>query len=302
MQFGDNLKALRNSRSLSQKELADALGFSFQSISKWERNESLPDIVTLIKIAEFFSTTTDSLLGFSPEEKFLSQFIDRSQADIYTAYPSDETKVTEKIVISVDAENRIYGIFFKAPNRPFKYYQRNSCDPFCEESTIIYENFYNLFSKEIVDNKKLGIPENGFLIAVSDNDFAAKKIMSFIIPEEYSDFLDSHVYSGYYDNQSGRSLFGDILKRGELDGITAELSGNGILLKKQAENVDPMSVNIEALAKIVRKELKKEHDKQIRQLQAKIDELEAMVSDNECNIEELDERVSEIESELSEED
>ncbi|MBR6771843.1 MAG: helix-turn-helix domain-containing protein [Clostridia bacterium] len=302
MKLSDNLKTLRNSRALSQKDLAEALGFSFQSISKWERDESLPDIVTLIKIAEFFSTTTDSLLGFSPEEKFLSQFIDKAEADIYAAYPSDETNITEKIVISVDAENRIYGIFFMPPNRPFKYYQRNSSDPFCEESTIIYENFYNHFSKKIVDNKKLRIPENGFLIAVSDNNFAAKKIMNFIIPEEYSDFLDSHVYPGYYDNQSGRSLFGDILKRGELDGISVELSDNGILLKKQAENVDPMSVNIEALTKIVRKELRKEHDKQIRQLQARIDELEAMVSDNECSIEELDERVSEIESKFSEED
>ncbi len=57
MTFGENLKALRNARSISQKELAEELGFSFQNISKWERNESLPDIATLIEIANFFSTT-----------------------------------------------------------------------------------------------------------------------------------------------------------------------------------------------------------------------------------------------------
>ncbi len=69
MTFGENLKALRNSRSVSQRELADELGFSFQNVSKWERNESLPDIETLVAIAKYFSTTTDALLGVVPEEK-----------------------------------------------------------------------------------------------------------------------------------------------------------------------------------------------------------------------------------------
>jgi len=44
MTFGENLKTLRNSRSISQTDLAAQLGYSFQNISKWERNESLPDV------------------------------------------------------------------------------------------------------------------------------------------------------------------------------------------------------------------------------------------------------------------
>jgi prefoldin subunit 5 len=62
-----------------------------------------------------------------------------------------------------------------------------------------------------------------------------------------------------------------------------------------------MSVNIEILAKIVRKELQKEHDKQIQLLQDRIDELEDMIYDNESNIEDLDGRISEIEAKFSEE-
>ena len=66
--------------------------------------------------------------------------------------------------------------------------------------------------------------------------------------------------------------------------------------------VDPMSVNIEALAKIVRTELQKEHDKQIQYLKDRIDELEDMIEDNECNIDDLDARITEIASKLSEDD
>lgn len=63
-----------------------------------------------------------------------------------------------------------------------------------------------------------------------------------------------------------------------------------------------MSVNIETLAKIVRKELQKEHDKQIQYLKDRIDELEDMVGDNESNIEDLGGRINEIEAKFSEED
>jgi len=91
MTFGENLKTLRNARSISQKDLAVELGFSFQNVSKWERNESLPDIGTLIEIAKFFSTTTDALLGFAPEEKFSTLTIDKNEVDIYCTYPKTET-------------------------------------------------------------------------------------------------------------------------------------------------------------------------------------------------------------------
>ena len=158
-------------------------------------------------------------------------------------------------------------------------------EPFEERSTLIYKHTYCSRRENIVDNKRIKIPENGFLIAVSDNTFAAKKIMKFITPEEYSAFLDPDTHSGYYNSRNGNSLFSDILKHNELDDITVELTDIGIVLKKTLQTVDPMSVNIETLAKIVRKELQKEHDKQIQYLKDRIDELEDIIYDNESNIE-----------------
>ena len=63
-----------------------------------------------------------------------------------------------------------------------------------------------------------------------------------------------------------------------------------------------MSVNIETLAKIVRKELQKEHDKQIQYLKDRIDELEDIIYDNESDIEDLEGRINELETKFSEED
>lgn len=66
--FGKNLKSLRNERNLTQENVADILGVSFQSVSKWERGESYPDITILPVIASFFKVSVDDLLGVNEAE------------------------------------------------------------------------------------------------------------------------------------------------------------------------------------------------------------------------------------------
>ncbi len=61
--FGENIKRLRKEKGLTQETLADFLSVSFQTISKWERGETYPDITTLPVIASFFKVTIDDLLG-----------------------------------------------------------------------------------------------------------------------------------------------------------------------------------------------------------------------------------------------
>lgn len=59
----ENLKALRERAKITQKQLADAIGVSQQSINKYENHNIEPDIQTLIKIAEYFNTSVDYLIG-----------------------------------------------------------------------------------------------------------------------------------------------------------------------------------------------------------------------------------------------
>lgn len=61
--IGENLKKQRKLKELTQEQLADILGVSFQAVSKWERGEAYPDIEMLPTIAEYFGITTDELMG-----------------------------------------------------------------------------------------------------------------------------------------------------------------------------------------------------------------------------------------------
>jgi len=60
--FGDRIKLLRLAYNQSQVQLAEQLNASKQTISNWENNNILPSIEMLIKIARYFSTSTDYLL------------------------------------------------------------------------------------------------------------------------------------------------------------------------------------------------------------------------------------------------
>lgn len=75
MTIGDRISMLRKSRDLSQEELAERCGVSRQSVSKWEADQSLPEIEKITALSDIFGVTTDYLLkgieplGELPEKK-----------------------------------------------------------------------------------------------------------------------------------------------------------------------------------------------------------------------------------------
>ena len=61
-QIGANIAAYRKSRGMTQATLAEKLNYSDKAVSKWERGESVPDVMTLVAIARQFGVTVDELV------------------------------------------------------------------------------------------------------------------------------------------------------------------------------------------------------------------------------------------------
>ena len=69
MEIGNQIKALRQTRGITQETLAEKLGVSAQAVSKWERNSSTPDIQMLPDLSAFFGVTIDQLFALSDETR-----------------------------------------------------------------------------------------------------------------------------------------------------------------------------------------------------------------------------------------
>ena len=63
MNFGKTILELRKKKNVTQEELAAELGVTAAAVSKWENGYTLPDILMLCALADYFGTTTDELLG-----------------------------------------------------------------------------------------------------------------------------------------------------------------------------------------------------------------------------------------------
>ena len=83
LKIGTTIKKLRTKNKVTQDQLATFLGCTPQAISRWESETSYPDIELLPSIAEFFSVSTDDLLGLNRSEREtrlaeIYDFIDRA--------------------------------------------------------------------------------------------------------------------------------------------------------------------------------------------------------------------------------
>lgn len=102
-----NLKKLREDASISQKALADAIGVSQQSVNKYENHNIEPDIETLIRIADFFETSVDYLIGHTSvrrriEEVHMYELNDR-ESKVMEQYRSLTSKQKACVNVVMDS-------------------------------------------------------------------------------------------------------------------------------------------------------------------------------------------------------
>lgn len=83
MDLGNNIKSLRTKKKMTQKELAELLGTTSKSVSRWEQSLTYPDISLLPFIANIFEVTVDELLGVESikQDEYVNEL--KKQADQY---------------------------------------------------------------------------------------------------------------------------------------------------------------------------------------------------------------------------
>lgn len=106
MNLGNNLFNARKKQGLSQEEVAEKLGVSRQTISKWETDETLPDIRQSKKLAVLYGLSLDELIEFDIDVKEIQDIIDKTSDKVSDKI--DWTKVwSKKYPILATYQNKV---------------------------------------------------------------------------------------------------------------------------------------------------------------------------------------------------
>lgn len=140
MTFGEKLLKLRSDAGLSQDKLAEMLEVSRQSVSKWERDEAMPDTDKIVLISKIFSVSTDSLL--------------KDEDEIKTAGEGADCEVKEKTVqIISDAVLAVNG----DSEDDAKRFERGSLMDFLHEIVKVIKRYLSIIGVCIVLSQTAGL-------------------------------------------------------------------------------------------------------------------------------------------------
>ena len=111
MEFNERLKLLRKKENLTQSDFAEKTGVHFQTVSKWERGASMPDIAMLGIIAKVLNVSLETLLGVNKSENtvtgdFNTNSIANAIADYRKRIGFSQSELAEKLEVSSDAVSK----------------------------------------------------------------------------------------------------------------------------------------------------------------------------------------------------
>lgn len=128
MQFSEKLTELRRRRGLSQEQLADVLGVTRQSVSKWEGGTAMPELAKLVALSELFDVSVDYLVKDYLEEPETAEQEDQTQAERLEQKVDDLTRYVRGSVYAYDSKIRILGLPLVSVRFSFGRHQRLSRD------------------------------------------------------------------------------------------------------------------------------------------------------------------------------
>lgn len=127
LSIAENIVRLRHGKKMTQEQLANFIGVTKASVSKWETGQSLPDIILLPQLAAFFDVTVDEILGYVPH-------LSKEQVQsLYQKFAADFANCPFEEVMSQTQE------YVK------RYY---SCYPFLFQICVLWLNHYTMAEGE----------------------------------------------------------------------------------------------------------------------------------------------------------
>ena len=95
MTLNDTIRALRRERGMTQEQLAEAMNVSAAAVSKWENGQSVPDILVLTALADFFEVSLDALVGYTVQAHRRGDMVARIRQLVVQKIPASPAEINQ---------------------------------------------------------------------------------------------------------------------------------------------------------------------------------------------------------------
>lgn len=206
LNIAENIVHLRHKRKITQEQLADFVGVTKASVSKWETRQNTPDITLLPRLAAFFDVTVDELIGYQPQlSKEQIQKLYQEFALDFSRRPFDEVMERTQAYVK-------------------RYY---SCDSFLFQICVLWLNHHMLADSEEKRHAVLTsiselcthIRANCENMKISNDTLALQATVSLQLgkPQDVIDSLEDTLKPYNLINQSGTLLTQAYMMTGNTD-------------------------------------------------------------------------------------
>ena len=177
--LSENIRAFRKERSLTQEQLSEALGVTPGAVYKWEAGLSVPELPVIVKLADFFDTSVDVLLGYKIRNNSMDAISDRLNTYIRNSDPAalpEAEKALKKYPNSfmvVHGCAQVYNVFGSENHDPV--YLRKALELYEQALLLIPQNTGSQVSEYTIYGEIGGIytlmgePEKGVEILKKHN-------------------------------------------------------------------------------------------------------------------------------------
>ena len=165
IRISENIKNLRKAHSLTQEQMAEALGVTVGAVYKWEAGLSMPEIKLIMEIADFFEISVDTLLGYEQQNGNVENRIQRiCQCILEKDYEEGASEVEKTL--------KKYPNIFKVTYAGAMLYRMKFLEEKCEEAMIKSNQLFEKAISLLYQNTEKSINEVTILNHMASNYLA----------------------------------------------------------------------------------------------------------------------------------
>ena len=166
IRIAENIKNLRKAHSLTQEQMAEALGVTVGAVYKWEAGLSMPEIKLIMEIADFFEISVDTLLGYEQQNGNVENRIQRIKQCIVE-------KDFEQAVSEAEKALKKYPNNFNVIYAGAMMYMLKFSEEKCEEAMIKSNQLFEKAISLLYQNTEKSVNETTILNHMASNYLAA---------------------------------------------------------------------------------------------------------------------------------